>query len=74
MTRTHAIDGIECAPVFLVAGDYPRSISEDEFLTGVPVSDLIDNLQPGQHVYVVDYASVPGRTRLTRLASHRGEG
>lgn len=74
MTRVHAIDGIEGAPVFLVAGDHPRSISEDDFLSGVPISDLIDHLQPGQHVYLVDYASVPGRTRLTRLASRPGEG
>ncbi|MDF2917346.1 MAG: putative GTPase [Microbacterium sp.] len=74
MTRTHPVDGIERMPVFLVAGAYPRSISEHDFRSGIPLIDLIDRLGPGQHVYLVDYASVSGRTRLTRLASGPGEG
>lgn len=74
MTRTHTVDGIEGTPVFLIAGDYPRSISEHDFLSGIPLIDLIDRLGPGQHVYLVDYATVPGSTRLTRLASGPREG
>ncbi|BAJ73996.1 predicted GTPase [Microbacterium testaceum StLB037] len=69
MTNTHAIVGIEGMPVFLVAENDPRLVSEDEFVSGVPLADLIDRLQPGEHVYLVDYTSVPGQTRLTRLAS-----
>lgn len=74
MTRIHAVDGIEGMPVFFVAGNHPRSVSEGQFLSGVPVAELIDRLEPGQHVYLVDFASVPGRTWLTRLASRPGEG
>lgn len=74
MAKIHAIEGIECAPVFLVADHDPQSVSEDEFLSGVSLTDVIERLQPGQHVYLVDYARVPGRTRLTRLASRPGDG
>jgi hypothetical protein len=73
MARIHAIEGIECAPVFLVADHDPHSVSEDDFVSGVPLTDLIERLRPGQRVYLVDYARVPGRTRLTRLAPHPGD-
>lgn len=60
-------------PVFLVAEGEPRSVGEDDFISGVPLPNLIDRLRTGQHLYLVDYTSVLGRTRLTRLTSHPGE-
>lgn len=54
-------------PVYLVAEDSPFELSEEQFVSGLPLQDLVAGLSPRQHLYLVDYASVPGRTRLTRL-------
>ncbi len=67
MARTHEVAGIEGLPIYLVSAEQPWTISEDDFIDGVPLGDLIKRLTPGEHLYLVDYASVPGRTRLTCL-------
>lgn len=58
---------MENLPIYLVSAEQPWTISEDDFIDGVPLGDLIKRLSPGEHLYLVDYASVPGRTKLTCL-------
>lgn len=67
MAKTHDVDSIENLPIYLVSAKQPWLISENDFIHGVPLADVLDGLAPGEHLYLVDYASVPGRTRLTLL-------
>lgn len=60
--------GIEEMPVYLLAEDDPWKFDEEQMLSGMPLAELLGRLVPGQRLYLVDYASTPGRTRLTRLA------
>jgi hypothetical protein len=65
--RTHEVSGIEGLPIYLVSANQPRTISEDDFIDGVPLGDLMKRLTPGEHLYLVDYASDPARIKLTCL-------
>jgi hypothetical protein len=67
MAKTHTVQGIENLPIYLISAEQPWVISEDDFIVRVPLSDLLKRLGRGEHLYLVDYASVPGRTRLTCL-------
>lgn len=68
MTTTHEVYSVENLPIYLVSAERPRFIREDDFISGVPLGDVLERLAPGEHLYLVDYASIPGRTRLTCLA------
>lgn len=68
MWSTHAVAGIDELPVYLIAEEDPGEVSEEQFLSGVALSDLLASMPAGLRLYLVDYASTPGRTRLTRLA------
>ena len=59
--------GIEGMPAYLVATDDPREFDEEQLVSGRSLSDLLAGLAPGERLYLVDYASTPGCTRLTRL-------
>lgn len=59
--------GIEEMPVYLLADETPAEVFEEQFVSGVALPDLIARLTLGERLYLVDYASTPGRTRLTRL-------
>ena len=67
MGRTHEVSGIESLPIYLISAEQPWIINEDDFVDGVPLSELIKRLSPGEHLYLVDYASDPGRTKLICL-------
>jgi hypothetical protein len=67
MAKTHKVQSIEGMPIYLVSAEPPWVISEDDFVDNVPLGDLITRISPGEHLYLVDYASVPGQTRLTCL-------
>lgn len=67
MAKTHNVAGINYLPIYLVSADQPWIISEDDFIDGVPLPELVANLRVGEHIYFVDYASNPGHTRLTVL-------
>lgn len=67
MGRTHEVSGIEGLPIYLVSAEQPWIISEDDFIDGVPLGDLMKRLTPGEHLYLVDCASDPARTKLTCL-------
>ena len=60
--------GIDEMPLYLVAEEDPWAFDEEQMVPGVALAELLARLDPGQHLYLVDYASTPGRTRLTRLA------
>lgn len=68
MTKTYEVRGVENLPIYLVSAERPRFISEDDFISGVPLGDMLERLAPGEHLYLVDYASIPGRARLTCMA------
>jgi len=67
MAKIHEVRGIEEMPIYLISAEQPWTISEDDFIDGVPLSDLMQRLTPGEHLYLVDYTSVSGRTKLTCL-------
>lgn len=67
MGRTHTVQGIEGLPIYLVSAELPWVINEDDFIDNVPLGDLLQRLGRDDHLYLVDYASVPGRTKLTCL-------
>lgn len=67
MGKTHRIEGIDHMPIYLIATETPWVINEDNFIDDVALTDLVARLRPEEHLYFVDYASVPGRTRLTCL-------
>lgn len=53
--------------MYLISAEQPSIVNEDDFIDGVPLGDLIKRLSPGEHLYLVDYASDPGRTKLICL-------
>jgi hypothetical protein len=67
MASTHKVEGIENLPIYLISADQPATISEADFIDSIPLPELVARLKPGQHLYLVDYASNPGHTRLTCL-------
>lgn len=54
MARTHEVAGMENLPIYLVSAVQPWIISEDDFIDGVTLDDLIKRLNPGQHRYLKD--------------------
>ncbi len=67
MGTTHRVQGIEGLPIYLVSAKTPWVINEDDFIDTVPLGDLLKRLGRDDHLYLVDYTSVPGRTKLTCL-------
>lgn len=59
---------IENLPIYLISGDQPWTISEDDLIDNVPLTDLLMRLDPGEHLYLLDHASIPGQTKLICLA------
>lgn len=62
------VHGIENLPIYLISGDEPWTFSEDDCINSVPLGDLLMRLGPSEHLYLVDYVSIPGHTKLIRLA------
>lgn len=67
MAKKQKVQGISWLPVYLISPGRPWTISEEDLIDSVPVSELIGRLKPEEHLYLVDYASNPGHTRLTCL-------
>ncbi|QFG67688.1 hypothetical protein [Ornithinimicrobium pratense] len=67
MGHIYSVRGIEEMPVYLIGSSPPWSFSTDEFISGVPLTTLLDRLNSDENLYLVDYASVPGTARVTRL-------
>ena len=54
-------------PVYPVLTGDPREFSTPDLATGVPLRELLARVTPPEKLFLVDYASRPGRTRLTLL-------
>lgn len=67
MSRVYSVRGIEEMPVYMISSTDPWSFSSDDWISGVPLADLLDQLGPDENLYFVDYASTPGEPRITRL-------
>jgi hypothetical protein len=67
MGTKHRVEGINHLPIYVIATEAPWVIDEDDFIDGVTLSDLLARVGPEEHLYFVDYASEPGRTKLTCL-------
>lgn len=67
MGKTHRVEGIDHRPIYLIAAEAPWVVNEDDFIDGVPLADLVARVGPNEHLYFVDYVSIPGQTRLTCL-------
>lgn len=62
------VEGIEEMPVYLVSREHPWVFSMADLISGVPLAELLARLETPEKLYLVDYASRPGHTRLTLLA------
>ena len=67
MAKTHEVQGIDHLPVYLISPDDPWEIAEDDFIDGLPLVDVLNRMATGDHLYFVDFSSVLGHTKLTRL-------
>jgi hypothetical protein len=67
MAKSHEVQGIDHLPVYLISSEEPWEVAEGDFIDGVPLVDLLRRMGPDDHAYFVDFSSVPGRTKLTRL-------
>jgi hypothetical protein len=62
------VEGIEEMPVYLVSKEHPWVFSMADLISGVPLGELLARATAPERLYLVDYASTPGHTRLTLLA------
>ena len=67
MAKTHEVQGIDHLPVYLISSEEPWEVAEGDFIDGVPLVDVLRRMRPDDHLYFVDFSSVLGRTKLTRL-------
>ena len=67
MAKTHEVQGIDHLPVYLISPDDPWEIAEEDFIDGLPLVDVLNRMATGDHLYFVDFSSVLGHTKLTRL-------
>ena len=67
MTK-HRVESIENMPVYLISEQLPWGFNDGDYISGVPLRELLMRLGPNEHLYLVDYASTPGQPKLTRLA------
>lgn len=68
MGHSYSVHGIDNMPVYLISSTPPWTFSTEDFISGVPLRDLLDRLNPDENLYFVDYASAPGTARVTLLA------
>lgn len=55
MATEQGVVGIEHSPIFVVARESEAfAVTEQDFLPGVSVHELLNELQPDQHIYLVD--------------------
>jgi hypothetical protein len=70
MAMEQGVVGIELSPIFVVARESEAfAVTEQDFLPGVSVQELMNELQPDQHIYLVDLVN-PGQElgiKLIRL-------
>lgn len=70
MATEKGVVGIEHSPIFVVAAESEAfAVTSRDYVQGVRVQQLIDELQPGQHLYLV-HLDNPGPglgIKLTRL-------
>jgi len=68
-TRDRTVKGIEMMPIYLIAGDSPQEVTTDQYISTVPMLELLKQLGPGDHLYLVDYAGwTDGSIKLILLA------
>lgn len=73
MTGTWRLRGIEGLPMYLIGG-HPQSFgsvarSQDDFIVGTPLVVLLNRLQQGEYLYLVDLTGEPaGTVKLTLLS------
>ncbi|MFK5585099.1 hypothetical protein [Serinicoccus sp. LYQ131] len=67
MSRDYSVRGINEMPVYMISSTEPWSFSSEDWICGVPLADLLDQLGPDENLYFVDYSSTPGEPRITRL-------
>ena len=67
MTNEFHVEGVEEMPVYLVSAENPSDFSMADLVSGVPLRDLLARLAGTEKLYLVDYASRRGQTRLTLL-------
>ena len=61
MATEQGVVGIELSPIFVVARESEAfAVTEQDFLPGVGVHELMTGLQPDQHIYLVDLIN-PGQ-------------
>ena len=72
MAKTHEVQGIDHLPVYLISPDDPWEIAEEDFIDGLPLVDVLNRMATGDHLYFVDFSSVLGHTKLTRLVCSAG--
>lgn len=68
MINEFHVEGIEKMPVFLISSEDPRNFSMTDLVSGVSLQELLARVTAPEKLYLVDYASRPGHTRLTLLA------
>ena len=70
MDAIRGVVGVELSPIFVVAPESEAFVAtEQDYVQGVSVRQLIDELQPDQHIYLV-HLDNPGPglgVKLTRL-------
>lgn len=68
MTDEFHVEGVEEMPVYLVSTEGPLDFAMADLISGVPLRELLARLTVSEKLYLVDYASRPGHTRLALLA------
>jgi hypothetical protein len=70
MAIEHGVVGVDYSPIFVVARESEAfAVTEQDFLPGVRIQELMNELQPDQHIYLVDLVN-PGQElgiKLIRL-------
>ena len=67
MAKTHEVQGIDHLPVYLISPEDPWEVAEEDFIDDIPLVAVLKRMGTGDHLYFVDFSSVPGQTKLTRL-------
>lgn len=71
MDPARKVVGIEYLPIYVVATEADAwSVSERDYVDGVPLTEVVEGLAPDQHVYLV-HLDNPGPglgVKLTQLA------
>lgn len=68
-TRDRTVKGIEMMPIYLIAGDSPQDVTTDQYISTVPMLELVKQLGPRAHLYLVECGGqAAGSVKLILLA------